>query len=278
MSIVRGTPLLIGVGLLFLVLSLPRILVELVLEPSGSATAGAEGLSALATAGPSPFGTSAAAQLPGSIGWGAQLYATLVTFTVVGLLAVLFAQRLRGDEADLSAAWQGVRANALPLAVWVLVQAVIVTGLSLGSEAPGGLAIQSVAWVAQVLWGLATFFVVPAIVLDDLDPMPAFRRSLAVARREWAAALVVLILVALALTLLAVIVGMVLGPPIGAMIGSLTDSMGATGAIAVATLVMTAIMAVPIAVFQAATAGVQVILYEDTEDANAAEPPASTTS
>lgn len=49
----------------------------------------------------------------------------------------------------------------------------------------GGLAGQIVSWIGDVAWNLATYLVVPVLVVENLGPVEAIRRSANLLKRTW---------------------------------------------------------------------------------------------
>lgn len=85
----------------------------------------------------------------------------------------------------------GLRAasSRLPqILAWALVSAtvgVILRAIESKSERVG----RFVAGLLGMAWGIATFFVVPVLVVEKLGPVDAFKRSLAILRKSWGEAL-----------------------------------------------------------------------------------------
>lgn len=96
--------------------------------------------------------------------------------------------RFRGGDPTLA---DGFRAagNRLPqIAGWALVSAtvgVILRAIESRSERAG----RFVAGLLGAAWTIATYFVVPVLVVERLGPIEAFQRSVAVLRRTWGEAL-----------------------------------------------------------------------------------------
>ncbi|HKZ99851.1 MAG TPA: DUF6159 family protein [Thermoplasmata archaeon] len=92
--------------------------------------------------------------------------------------------RLRGERADVL---EGVRAanRLLPsLVVWSLVAATVGGLLRLASLRWEG-ASRAIARVLGYTWPIATVFVVPAMVVEDVGPRKAFRHSRSLLRDVW---------------------------------------------------------------------------------------------
>jgi hypothetical protein len=96
--------------------------------------------------------------------------------------------RFRGGDPTLA---DGFRAagNRLPqIAGWALVSAtvgVILRAIESRSQRAG----RFVAGLLGTAWTIATYFVVPVLVVERLGPIEAFQRSVAVLRRTWGEAL-----------------------------------------------------------------------------------------
>lgn len=134
--------------------------------------------------------------------------------------------RFRGGDptiADgLSAAW----ARLPQIAGWALVSAtvgVVLRAIESQSERAG----QFVAGLLGMAWGAATYFVVPVLVVEQVGPIEALKRSFAILKRTWGESLVanfsIGLLVSLAYFLAAIplMVGAMLGGPPGFVAGAL---------------------------------------------------------
>src|SRR5690606_28247582 len=96
--------------------------------------------------------------------------------------------RFRGGDPTVA---DGLRAasNRLPqIAAWALVSAtvgIILRAIESRSERAG----QFVAALVGGAWSIATYFVVPVLVVEKVDPITAVKRSFAVLRKTWGEAL-----------------------------------------------------------------------------------------
>lgn len=96
--------------------------------------------------------------------------------------------RFRGGDPTVA---DGLRAagNRLPqIAAWALVSAtvgIILRAIESRSERAG----QFAAALVGGAWSIATYFVVPVLVVEKVDPITAVKRSFAVLRKTWGEAL-----------------------------------------------------------------------------------------
>lgn len=265
---VRRTPATIWLSLAVISLTAPIQVLDIWmgagLEESGSLGA----IGSLSVGNPTGVASS---DLPGSIGAGAGFYSSLVHFTVGAAVVGLVALALRDEAADVGEAFGMVRANLPVLTAWAFVQALVAAGLTIGVAAePGGLALVGLLAVAG-LWALATFFVLPAILLDGAGPLDAFRRSVARVREVWLATIVTLTLLAIAFALVVwAILGLLL-PILIEVFQPTPNGEGLLGAL----VTLLAVLALPGAVYSAIHAGLQAHLYgTEVEDG---EPPKAPT-
>jgi hypothetical protein len=97
--------------------------------------------------------------------------------------------RFKGGDPTVS---DGLRAasNRLPqIAAWALVSATVGLVLKLIAERSGKVG-EIVSSLFGAAWSIATYFVVPIIVVERASPVDAFKRSVAVLRRSWGESLV----------------------------------------------------------------------------------------
>jgi uncharacterized membrane protein YeaQ/YmgE (transglycosylase-associated protein family) len=117
------------------------------------------------------------------------LFAMYVVVYAVGIFfqAAVVAgatERMRGGDptvaSALSAAWRRV----VPIIMWAMVAATVGTILRAIQERVGIVG-KIVVGLVGAAWSLATLFIVPAIVLEDLSIRDAFTRSVSVFKRTW---------------------------------------------------------------------------------------------
>ena len=115
-----------------------------------------------------------------------------VTYVVVYAIGIFFqaaivagaADRMRGGDPTVASALAAASRRAGAILLWAVVAATV--GLVLRSiEQRAGVIGKIVARVAGVAWSLATFFVVPVLVLEDRSARDSFNRSVAVFRQTW---------------------------------------------------------------------------------------------
>ena len=107
----------------------------------------------------------------------------VIVFFNTGLIACAIIRFRGGDPTVID----GIRAaiGRLPqILAWALVSAtvgIILKGIESRSERVG----QIVAALMGGAWSIATYFVVPVLVVEKLDPLSAIKRSFAVLKKTW---------------------------------------------------------------------------------------------
>ena len=111
----------------------------------------------------------------------------LVTFIGMYFNAALISaanDRLDGKTPSIRGAFAGARRHAGPIALWALFSATVSVAIRQASQRLGFVG-RIVLSVVGVLWSVATFFVLPIIVIEGVGPKDAFARSKALMRRTW---------------------------------------------------------------------------------------------
>ena len=163
-------------------------------------------------------------------------------------------ERLRGGDPTIRSALAAASRRIVPILLWAVVAATVGMLLRAIQNRAGFIGKIVIAMVGAA-WSLATFFVVPVIVLEEHSIGESFSRSLEVFRKTWGETFVGGATIGIAafcawLTLIAVV-----GLLAWAGAGILTFVVGAAGAISLAVLVP-ALQGVFVAsLYQFATAG-----------------------
>ncbi len=135
-------------------------------------------------------------------------------------------RKFRGEPGGVSVGLSIAMSRLPQILGWSLVSAVIGTILRALEERVGFLGKIAILLVGAA-WAIASYFVLPALVLEGLGPIAALKRSVAVIKKTWGEGLVVAIglgLVGFVITLLAL--GIVVG---GVLIGATTKSLVLSG-------------------------------------------------
>jgi hypothetical protein len=93
-------------------------------------------------------------------------------------------ERLRGGDPTVASALAAARRRLGPILVWALVAATAGTILRAIHDRSGW-AGRIVTALVGAAWSLATFFIVPVLVLENLGVGESFKRSWAVFKRTW---------------------------------------------------------------------------------------------
>ncbi len=97
--------------------------------------------------------------------------------------------RLKGGDPTVADGFHSAFARLPQIAAWALVSAtvgVVLKMIESRSERVG----QVVAGLLGMAWSITTFFVVPVLVIEGLDPIASVKRSVGVLRKTWGEALV----------------------------------------------------------------------------------------
>jgi hypothetical protein len=107
------------------------------------------------------------------------------TFFNVALMHVV-SQRWKGQQASVRDGLLLARQRLGTILAWSLLAATVGVAMQLVQR------IGHFAWIERLLalmlnlaWSVATFFVVPALALEDIGPLAAVKRSSSVVRRRW---------------------------------------------------------------------------------------------
>lgn len=128
------------------------------------------------------------------VGWGLVLVGlyllTLVTAVVQAGLTVSAAAELEGGTSSLGHGLGVAFGRLGRLARWAFVSTVVglLIGLLRGNNDGGVAAVifrNVLAAAADVMWQLITFFVMPAMMLDDLGMIAAIKKSAATFKERW---------------------------------------------------------------------------------------------
>jgi hypothetical protein len=119
---------------------------------------------------------------------GAYLLAVVSIFCNVALCACA-ARALEGEDTTVQEGFEAARSRFGVVVGWAGVQ-LIVGGLTTLLEAAlreaGGQILASIVGsLVNLAWGVASFFVIPIIALENLGPKDALKRSLSIVRQRW---------------------------------------------------------------------------------------------
>jgi len=119
----------------------------------------------------------------------ASMYAVfaVISFITICFNATLVAvalKRLEGEPASIADGWAVVRPRLGAVVRWALLSASIGVILQAIRERTGVLG-GIFAFLGQMAWGLATFFVVPVLLVEPVDVRSSIRRSASIFRQRW---------------------------------------------------------------------------------------------
>lgn len=126
-------------------------------------------------------------------GAGAAGYVVLFVLYLVLAIVVNFCNaalvgaalvRLRGGDPMVADGFGAARAHLVPILGYSVIGATVGMVLQVIRDRSGWLG-DLVAGLIGVAWGLATYLVVPVLVVEDIGPIEAVKRSGALLRRTW---------------------------------------------------------------------------------------------
>ena len=129
---------------------------------------------------------------------GPELYLPIFLFYVVTYAIGIFFQaavvagateRMRGGDPTVGSALSAAASRLGPIVMWAVVAATAGMILRAIQERVGFIG-KIVTGLLGVAWALATFFIVPVLVLEDHSIPDSFRRSVSIFRQTWGEAAV----------------------------------------------------------------------------------------
>ena len=189
------------------------------------------------------------------------VFAFVATATVVYFEGALVAgahERMTGGDPTVRSA-MGKAASRLPsLLGWALITLTVGLVLRFLRERLGWLG-QMLTFLAEAAWGVATYLVVPAIIIDDYRSFASVKHSMSLVRRTWGENLIAQagfgilgFVIALPIILVAVLIA-TLVPGIGLYIGI---AVGVIGVLAVSVVVSALSLYFKTALYEYAADGV----------------------
>ena len=139
-------------------------------------------------------------------------------------------ERLRGGDPTLSSALSAAGRRVVPILMWAIVAATVGTLLRALQNRAGFIG-KIVVGIVGAAWSLATFFVVPVLVLEDRAVGASFRRSVDVFKETWGETFVGSATLGMAAVCAWVSLIAITGLAAWAGLGVLALVIGATGAI-----------------------------------------------
>lgn len=144
------------------------------------------------------------------------LLASFVVLYFNSAVVAAAAIRLEGRDPTLRQGLQAANARIVKVFAWAVVAATVGLALRAISERFGFLG-RIIAGALGLAWGLATFFVIPVLLFEDVGPLEAVRRSSSLFKKTWGETVVG----SLGLGLIFVLFGLLglAGPILGVLLG-----------------------------------------------------------
>lgn len=149
-------------------------------------------------------------------------YAVMIFFNAAIVSCAL--KRLRGGDPTVGFGLQSAMGLLPQILAWALLSATVGFVLRMIEEKAEGLG-RFVVGLIGVAWSVATYFVVPVLVVERVGPFAALKRSASILRRAWGEALVskigmgFIIFGAALLAMLPAILGVALGTGVTIAVG-----------------------------------------------------------
>lgn len=159
---------------------------------------------------PAADGTEGPSRLqPASYAIAFAFYLVLSFSTIFFNCALLAAadRRFRGEPAGVAYGISAAMARLPQIIGWTLLSAVVGTILNM-LERRLGIFGRIAVFLVGMAWAIATYFALPALVLEGVGPFTAVRRSVDAIRKTWGESLVLAIGIGLAGTLVTLVVGL----------------------------------------------------------------------
>ncbi|MXX42710.1 MAG: hypothetical protein F4Z53_06680 [Acidimicrobiales bacterium] len=189
------------------------------------------------------------------------VFAFVATATVVYFEGALVAgahERMTGGDPTVRSAMSKAASRLPSLLGWALITMTVGLVLRFLRERLGWLG-QMLTFLAEAAWGVATYLVVPAIIIDDFRSFASVKHSMSLVRRTWGENLIAQagfgllgFVIALPIILVAVLIA-TLVPGIGLYIGI---AVGVIGVLAVSVVVSALSLYFKTALYEYATDGV----------------------
>ena len=189
------------------------------------------------------------------------VFAFLATATVIYFEGALVAgahERMTGGDPTVRSAMSKAASRLPSLLGWALITMTVGLLLRFLRERMGWLG-QMLTFLAEAAWGVATFLVVPAIIIDDYRSLAGVKHSMSLVRRTWGENLIAQagfgllgFVIALPIILVAVLIASVV-PGIGMFIGI---AVGVVGVLAVGVVVSALSLYFKTALYEYANDGV----------------------
>jgi hypothetical protein len=119
-------------------------------------------------------------------------YAYMLFFYCANCFVVIFfnsalmacaALRLAGVESTLGDGFHAAGSRLGRIVLWAIIAGTV--GFALQMLRRAGLIQRLVVGILGIAWSLATYFIIPVIILEDLDIIDSFKRSSDLFRRRW---------------------------------------------------------------------------------------------
>jgi hypothetical protein len=150
--------------------------------------------------------------------------------------------RLRGGDPTASDGFKIANQHLGPIVGYALIGATVGVAMKALKER-AGIAGQIVAWLGQTAWNIATFLVIPVLVVEGIGPIEAVKRSSSLLKKTWGEQIVGSAGIGLVFGLITV--GVVFA---GGFVIVLAAATGVVALIVLAVLIAAAVLAAVIAV------------------------------
>lgn len=155
---------------------------------------------------------------PAGIITGFLFYLVMYTVVIFSNTALVGAAmiRLRGGDPTVRDGFEIAMQHLSQIVGYAAISATVGLILRVLRER-GGIAGAIASAIGGMAWGLATYLVVPVLVVEDIGPVDAVKRSASLLRRTWGEQIVGNFSIGLVFTLLTIALAVVIGAPVVAL-------------------------------------------------------------
>jgi hypothetical protein len=108
---------------------------------------------------------------------------TIVNYCNAALIGAALI-RLRGGDPSAGDGFKIANQHLGPIVGYALIGATVGLAMQAIKERAGFLG-QIIAWLGQTAWNIATFLVIPVLIVEGVGPIEAVKRSAALLKRTW---------------------------------------------------------------------------------------------
>lgn len=112
----------------------------------------------------------------------------IVTFAEAGVITIVHG-RTKGQDLTFRDGWNNAMAHKWKILLWSLISATVGMIIRIVFEKSKVLG-KVIIWIFSFAWGIATFFIVPILVLEDFSIRQSIKESAATFKKTWGETLI----------------------------------------------------------------------------------------